>query len=310
MGQQLRQRPDNRVMNSAPANNSASANASVSQQAIRCYNCSGSGHISASCPAPRRERGSCFTCGSMQHVHRDCPQRLGQRANNSVAMIDGWTAGTTLEGGFADEANNEAISEVNRVSVTFLLDCTVNVSSNSCVSLFDTGSPVNLIRFASVPQQLVNAKLQPSEYSGIGKFRLCTNGEIEIKVKFKGRETIAKILIVPNNCIPYEMILGRNTLRLALRSLGINLTFSNNIPKPIVDVEYVDTNKIRIENQVLHCIYSSFRETNSDFIYSCNLCQTLPNTCMVRCDSSISVCDDNIDQYTRSILSIEPVLPI
>lgn len=128
--QQFRPRSTNRFGTSASANTSANTSASASASAtnaIRCYNCSGFGHFSGACTEPRRPRGSCFTCGSTQHIYRDCPKKTAQR---TVAMIDGSRAEAMPEGGFVHETDNEAISAVNEVSVTFLLENDVDMISN------------------------------------------------------------------------------------------------------------------------------------------------------------------------------------
>ncbi|XP_055642215.1 uncharacterized protein LOC129779005 [Toxorhynchites rutilus septentrionalis] len=54
---------------------------------VRCYNCSGIGHLSADCKEPRRVKGSCFRCGSTQHRLKDCPKPV-PRNSNQVALAD------------------------------------------------------------------------------------------------------------------------------------------------------------------------------------------------------------------------------
>ncbi|XP_062559343.1 uncharacterized protein LOC134224113 [Armigeres subalbatus] len=54
---------------------------------VRCYNCSGVGHLSADCKEPRRVKGSCFRCGSTQHRLKEC-SKPPPRNGNQVALID------------------------------------------------------------------------------------------------------------------------------------------------------------------------------------------------------------------------------
>lgn len=88
---------------------------------LRCYNCSGKGHISARCPEPRREPGSCFRCGSHQHIIKDCPKPAPRR-KDQVALVEDFRQGNHLN--TATERSSEqlsgALSEINLVSVAFL----------------------------------------------------------------------------------------------------------------------------------------------------------------------------------------------
>ncbi|XP_041451619.1 uncharacterized protein LOC121403792 [Drosophila obscura] len=54
---------------------------------VRCYNCSGVGHIAKECTEPKRMKGSCFRCGSMGHSIKNCkaPPPSG---NTAVALSD------------------------------------------------------------------------------------------------------------------------------------------------------------------------------------------------------------------------------
>lgn len=48
---------------------------------IRCYNCSGLGHLSRDCPQPRQQGAiRCYRCNNMGHIARDCPQNAGQNS--------------------------------------------------------------------------------------------------------------------------------------------------------------------------------------------------------------------------------------
>ncbi|MFC4290784.1 hypothetical protein ACFOYZ_30060, partial [Neobacillus cucumis] len=65
-------------------------NASSSE--VTCYNCGEKGHISTSCPKPRRL--TCYNCGGVGHISKDCkkpkakpgPPQTGARVN-ALAII-------------------------------------------------------------------------------------------------------------------------------------------------------------------------------------------------------------------------------
>ncbi|XP_058456037.1 uncharacterized protein LOC131433177 [Malaya genurostris] len=82
-----------------------------SELGLRCYNCSGEGHISARCPEHRRERGSCFRCGSQQHVIRNCPRPAPQN-KNKVALVDDFRQNCQPDA-IGEQLGGE-IAEINR----------------------------------------------------------------------------------------------------------------------------------------------------------------------------------------------------
>ncbi|KYM95693.1 ATP-dependent RNA helicase glh-2 [Cyphomyrmex costatus] len=65
----------------------------------KCYNCNQEGHLSASCPKPKREKGSCFNCGKMDHQFKNCPTKKESKqgskgdnnasgASNTMALVE------------------------------------------------------------------------------------------------------------------------------------------------------------------------------------------------------------------------------
>ncbi|XP_055590817.1 uncharacterized protein LOC129742899 [Uranotaenia lowii] len=79
---------------------------------VRCFNCSGMGHVSANCPEPKREIGSCFRCGSDQHKLKDCP-KPAYVMKRQVAMVDDFRRGPALTDIGPVEANGGTIPEIN-----------------------------------------------------------------------------------------------------------------------------------------------------------------------------------------------------
>ncbi|XP_065078077.1 uncharacterized protein LOC135701230 [Ochlerotatus camptorhynchus] len=68
---------------SVPARNKSKAKGG-SDSELRCYNCSGKGHVSARCPEPRREPGSCFRCGSREHIIKNCPKPSPRNKDEAI----------------------------------------------------------------------------------------------------------------------------------------------------------------------------------------------------------------------------------
>lgn len=246
----------------------SSANSSV--PAIRCFNCSGTGHFSGSCPEPKRVRGSCFRCGSTQHIIKDC-NKPAPKNTNQVALIDEFRSGSALTDGTMNEMNRalqdaNEISEFNNVSVTFFTDGFVH-ARNTLFSLFDSGSPVSLITIASVPKQLVNNQTKDSGYNGLGQLKLCTYGIIQIKITFRNITKIVKVYVIPNHLMNVPLLLGRN----ALKAFKIKFYIEPNVVRPTIEIDKND-NKIKISGQVLHCVYDSFGDNEFGIRSLCESC--------------------------------------
>ena len=67
----------------------------------RCFNCGGTGHLSAECPMPRAQpaingaRKACYVCGSDAHLSRNCPKAA--KKAKSGCFICGSTAHLSRE---------------------------------------------------------------------------------------------------------------------------------------------------------------------------------------------------------------------
>lgn len=223
---------------------------------LRCYNCSGMGHVAARCLEPKRSLGSCFRCGSKQHMIRDCPKPKPLNASQ-VALIDDFRQRDSVPEPTTDNLGHD-ISELNIVSVAFFLKHETTFC-NMYDSLFDTGSPISLMKQSIIPNDLIGSSTRESGYSGLGQFKLCTYGEIYVQITFRNIVKKIKIYVIPDNFIPYPIILGRDWLK----AMGIKLMISDkNISRPQIECNSDRANKIRISNNVLHCVYSCFNDKN------------------------------------------------
>lgn len=83
-----------------------------------------------------------------------------------------------------------------------------------------------------------------------------------------------------------SVLLGRNFLRAFGIFLSIAETNSNKIQRPKIEINSnKEKNKIRIDEQTLHCVYSSLGDESSDLISECELCRYLPNAYIANCNS-------------------------
>lgn len=240
---------------------------------IRCYNCSGTGHISANCPEPKRTIGSCFRCGSTGHILKDCPKPAPRNANR-VALVANFRDEASGSPTPSDEdALSQQMGAANIVSVTFLPSDSVP-QCNTCDSLFDTGSPISLMQRSMIPQQCVNSNLRESAaysgYSGLGNFRLCTYGIIPIMITFRNITKKIVIYVVSDELLPCPLLLGRDFLSAFRIRLSMHYPANPTIVKPKVAINKDATgDRISVSDRVLHCVY----ESSGDQSYVCSVCR-------------------------------------
>lgn len=182
----------NSVVSANSADQSTSVQPNVFDRSnVRCFNCSGLGHVGKHCPAPKRQKGSCFRCGSMQHVIKDCPKPPPPPSANQVALI------TEVENSNDKQEGDSNIGAINDVSVIFLKGCS-EFSAKKFVSLFDSGSPVSLIKWSEIPKILLQQKkVHETGYTGIGNYKLCTYGIINVKIQFRNKKKMLAIMLFP-----------------------------------------------------------------------------------------------------------------
>lgn len=273
---------------------------STSKQAVQCYNCSGFGHFAGQCTAPKRESGSCFRCGSKQHQLKDCPKPKPPPSANRVALID-----RNIEQNSGDELSKN-IQEINMVSVTFLTNCSVqSIVSKNFISLFDTGSPISLMKHSAVPEQLTQQRsMKYSGYDGLGHFKLCTYGKIKIQIEFRNIVKNINIFVIPDNLMSHSVLLGRDFMRAFNIQLSIVEPILNKISKPKVEIN-LERNKIRVSNKSLHCVYSSDGVSKSRALLDCELCRLLPDVCIANCEKLECKYSDLSDDNVDHILAID-----
>lgn len=265
----------------ATANRPDAAAAGGGKPAIRCYNCSGVGHVSAKCPEPKRVIGSCFRCGSTQHMLKDCPKPA---PTGQVALIDEFRGERASTSSGLDELT-QRLGEANVVSVTFHSDCSVP-QCDALESLFDTGSPISLLRRSALRTKLTDESTTYSGFRGLGSFRLCTYGKFPIEVTFRNQTKPLTVYVVSDCLIPCPLLLGRDFLKAFKIGLSMYNSIPNTIPKPKIELSCdSDVNKISVSDQVLHCVYGTIGD-QSIMGGVCDRCRSAPR--VVSCGPDVS----------------------
>lgn len=86
-------------------------------------------------------------------------------------------------------------------------------TNSDLVCIFDTGSPINLIRASAIPTTLLTTtELQRTSYYGLGKKPLHCYGSIVIDITIKTITKSVSCLILPDHLLPTDLLLGRNCL--------------------------------------------------------------------------------------------------
>lgn len=203
----------------------------------RCWNCSKWGHSKSECPYEERPVGACYKCLQQGHGYRDCMNQkkqlqLKKTFKSTIAVI------TPTNDDNTNSANLslETISAVNHVSVAFTDVCGLKSKHVNFISLFDTGSPTNLIQRSKVPFG-VKDELTPTDFIGVGKFIIETYGKIKSQMTFRSKNYEIDLLVVPDEILPIPLVLGRN----ALEKFNIFLYQIDNKTRDVIKNKNIDT---------------------------------------------------------------------
>lgn len=208
---------------------------------VRCYNCSKTdGHTKLNCPFPLRPRDACFRCWQVGHDRFNCPnpvyvpQPMGQRpalaherratlnqqqqpARNAAPQANRMVAMNEM---FQPPSDDE-VSETNEVSVHF--EGTPDGSATSSkVCLFDTGSPVSMIRLSAAPADCYRIKTKQRQLKAIGGHHIKIIAAVNTSITFRGISVPIRLLIVPDYYMAIDAILGRDFLKAREISLRTN----------------------------------------------------------------------------------------
>ena len=170
-----------------------------------------------------------------------------------------------------------------------------NVSNfKNILSLFDTGSPVNLVQKSEVPFE-INDVLRPTEFQGLGKKRIFTFGKLKSHIKFKNQINLITLLVVPDETIPVPLLLGRDFLNI----FNIHLCFIKNSNKNF-------KNELKNKSSPSECVGFSSLISDVPEDVAMLKCNNLPYVCN---GETTSVCSSirNCINQNETKLNVSPI---
>lgn len=189
----------------------------------KCYNCGNEGHIRAACPSQDRGK-KCYNCDFFGHISKDCRKPERERGDPKTASIN-----------IIEQDNEEDM----------LL--TLKFQSGTARALLDTGSPYTVMT-RSVYRRLRLPGWQPTTVSmkGFAGQREAALGELQITFTVQNEEYELRCIIVENGLMSYEMMVGRNILKVA------RILIDDGVPKIEKKVVPLEENEIMMIEPIIN----------------------------------------------------------
>lgn len=227
------------------------------------------------CPYEDRPKDVCYNCWKPGHSRKSCSgPKYFQKLKKTVAAVTDMNAPTDWND--EDEDGAKSLSALSMVSVAFI-DVNNQCSEGSVtrLSLFDTGSPANLIRRSAVPFK-VRGDLTETQFCGLGRTPIKTYGKIYCDIIIRNRCERICLLVVPDEMSPKPILLGR----IALAKFGIALTM---IDRKILNVVSKAQNKLNgtLENKKDELYFCSLGVNISERVAIANI-EPLPSALLKR----------------------------
>lgn len=296
------------------ANQSATQSAGTSKQEVTCYNCNGKGHYSAECTRPRRPIGSCFTCGSMKHKNPDCPIRkkmvgavCGPPQNN-----DGNQEPKPDEDD-NDEEMARGLGNLDWVSVSFNDSIDEGTHFNSIRPLFDSGSPTSFIRRSVLPSDFRLDKASKSDYNSLNQNPIYIYGKTNCFLRLYGFVRLISVFIVSDHTMPYDILIGRDTLATFHISLQINIAAliqENNTAMSLKNINKELSLKIKKKlctsvSAVCSSRLCAFSTYLANYENNTNTGNSVDSSIILAPPDALHTIDDTSNTFDSSVLAID-----
>lgn len=173
---------------------------------IHCYNCGSTEHKRNECKAQTK----CFKCNKFGHISKQC--KANENNQNDVLMI-------------VDQKRYKCL-KVNEQLIN---------------GLIDTGSDVSIIKRCVYENKFKNCplKVNDSLLTGLGNMKTKPYGSIECNVKVDEVETKQNFLILPNDVIKCDILIGHDFIskfKMIVDSDGYEFKYKNSDENNIFNV--------------------------------------------------------------------------
>lgn len=160
---------------------------------IKCYNCSGFGHIARDCPKPKRPM-KCSLCSAEGHIRGKCPFVKQEHPAQTYQVV---VAGRAGKNPFGKQV------KINQVEFS---------------GLIDSGSTVCLIRLSAAVRTKLTIVSSIKPFYAVGDMktpRITSLAEIMGELVIDGVKTDeVQFLVVEDKVIPVEVLIGQSWLNL------------------------------------------------------------------------------------------------
>lgn len=241
----------------------------------RCHNCNRDGHRTIHCRLPRREGIGCFRCGQSGHRSNECKGKsTGAKPSQQFAndgdrrrWPDNKSTTSQNEESTTALAPSKSVAAVERVrGITkdasaeppYILEFTYTIMDTvgdqaeyKVTAIIDSGSPVSLLKSSYVPARVCRPlETESTSYCGLNNVPLKILGVYNTTIHVNSTEIKVKFLVVPDDTISFNALLGRDFLS----SSNIKVVIDGKC-KVIVDNKQITNSSLRETDNAIWQLY-------------------------------------------------------